>query len=64
MALTAPAAGIATCALLAMLSSEGEVCPSGYWIDGLMGDGARPGPSNPSPVAVAATGLVWATLRI
>jgi hypothetical protein len=49
MALTALAAGLATCALLAMLSSEGEVCPSGYWIDGLMGDRRETQPTEPLP---------------
>ncbi len=49
MALTALGAGLATCALLAMLSGEGEACPSGYWIDGLMGDGAETQPIEPVP---------------
>src|SRR5205823_6424926 len=49
MALTALGAGLATCALLAMLSSEGEVCASGYWIDGLMGDSGETQPSEPLP---------------
>jgi molybdopterin-synthase adenylyltransferase len=47
MALTALGAGLATCALLALLSSEGDVCPSGYWIDGLMGDAAETRPTEP-----------------
>jgi molybdopterin-synthase adenylyltransferase len=47
MALTALGAGLATCALLALLSSEGDVCPSGYWIDGLMGDAAETRPAEP-----------------
>jgi ThiF family len=47
MALTALGGGLATCALLALLSSEGEVCPSGYWIDGLMGDSGEMGPAEP-----------------
>jgi molybdopterin-synthase adenylyltransferase len=47
MALTALGAGLATCALLALLSSEGAVCPSGYWIDGLMGDSGELGPAEP-----------------
>jgi ThiF family len=46
-ALTALGAGLATCALLALLSSEGDVCPSGYWVDGLMGDAADTRPSEP-----------------
>jgi molybdopterin-synthase adenylyltransferase len=47
MALTALGAGLATCALLALLSSEGDVCPSGYWIDGLMGDASETHPREP-----------------
>ena len=47
MALTALGAGLATCALLALLSPEGDVCPSGYWVDGLMGDGAETQPTEP-----------------
>ncbi len=49
MALTALGAGLATSALLALLSSEGEVCPSGYWIDGLMGDSGETQPAEPDP---------------
>jgi len=49
MALTALGAGLATCALLALLSSEGDVCPSGYWVDGLMGDAAETHPLDPIP---------------
>lgn len=48
MALTALGAGLATCALLAMLSSEGNVCPSGYWVDGFMGDSAETQPIEPA----------------
>jgi hypothetical protein len=47
MALTALGAGLATCALLALLSSEGDVCPAGYWVDGLMGDAAETKPTEP-----------------
>lgn len=47
MALTALEAGLATCALLALLSSEGDVCPPGYWVDGLMGDAAETHPQEP-----------------
>jgi hypothetical protein len=47
MALTALGAGLGTCALLAMLSSEGDVCPSGYWVDGLMGDSSEIEPTEP-----------------
>lgn len=49
MALTALGAALASCALLAMLSNEGEVCPSGYWIDGLMGDSGDSRPDEPLP---------------
>ena len=49
MALTALGAGLATCAVLAMLSGEGSVCPSGYWIDGLMGDSGETHPVEPNP---------------
>jgi ThiF family len=48
-ALTAFGAGLTLCALLAMLSSEGDVCPSGYWVDGLMGDAAETDPREPDP---------------
>lgn len=47
-ALTALGAGLATCALLALLSQEGDVCPSGYWIDGLMGDAGETCPVEPT----------------
>ena len=49
VALTTLGAGLAACALLALLSSEGEVCPSGYWVDGLMGDALETRPAEPSP---------------
>lgn len=48
VALTVLGAGLATCALLALLSDEGDVCPSGYIVDGLMGDSIEPGPVEPS----------------
>lgn len=38
IALTVLGSGLATCALLALLSEEGDVVPSGYWVDGFMGD--------------------------
>src|SRR5262249_34683175 len=47
MALTALGAGLATSALLALLSREGDVCPSGYWVDGLMGDSSETQPTEP-----------------
>lgn len=46
-ALTVLASGMASCALLSLLTSEGEVCPSGYLIDGLMGDALEMGPADP-----------------
>jgi molybdopterin/thiamine biosynthesis adenylyltransferase len=49
MALTALGAGLATCALLGLLSSEGDVCPSGYVVDGLMGDSWETQPTDPVP---------------
>jgi hypothetical protein len=49
MALTALGAGLATCALLGLLSSEGDVCPSGYVLDGLMGDCWETQPTEPVP---------------
>lgn len=49
VALTALGSGLATCALLGLISSEGDVCPSGYWVDGLMGDAAETRPVEPSP---------------
>jgi hypothetical protein len=47
IALTALGAGLATCALLSLLTTEGDVCPSGYWVDGLMGDAAETTPVEP-----------------
>jgi molybdopterin-synthase adenylyltransferase len=47
VALTVLGAGLATCALLALLSGEGDVCPSGYIIDGLMGDSIETQPAEP-----------------
>lgn len=49
IALTALGAGLASCALLGLLTSEGEVCPSGYWVDGLMGDSSETHPVDPEP---------------
>lgn len=37
-ALTVLGSGLATSALLALLSEEGEVVPSCYWVDGFLGD--------------------------
>ncbi len=49
MALTTLGAGLATCALLGLLSAEAEVSPSGYWVDGLMGDSVETHPIEPKP---------------
>jgi molybdopterin/thiamine biosynthesis adenylyltransferase len=49
IALTVLGSGLATCALLALLTGEGDVCPSGYIIDGLMGDGLETQPTEPEP---------------
>lgn len=49
IALTVLGSGLATCALLALLTGEGDVCPSGYIIDGLMGDGLETQPTEPDP---------------
>lgn len=38
IALTVLGSGLATCALLAILSDEGEVASDGYWVDGFLGD--------------------------
>ncbi len=46
-ALTVLASGLAAAALLGLLTSEGEACPSGYVVDGLFGDGIELGPSEP-----------------
>ncbi len=49
VALTVLGAGLATCALLGLLSTEGDVCSSGYVVDGLMGDGFETHPTEPDP---------------
>jgi len=47
--LTVLGSGLATSALLALLSEEGEVAPSGYWVDGFFGDSHVSGPDQPRP---------------
>lgn len=47
--LTVLGSGLATSAVLALLSEEGDVCPSGYWVDGFMGDSCLTGPTQPKP---------------
>jgi hypothetical protein len=49
MALTALGVGLATCALLGLLSSEGDECPSRYVMDGLMSDSWETQPTEPVP---------------
>src|SRR5262249_38062163 len=46
-ALTVMGSGLATSALLALLSDEGEAAPSGYWVDAFLGDSAEIGPKIP-----------------
>lgn len=48
VALTVLGAGLATCALLALLSAEGEVAPAGYLVDGFLGESLEAGPTKPS----------------
>ncbi len=38
IALTVLGSGLAACALLAILSDDGEVASDGYWVDGFLGD--------------------------
>jgi molybdopterin/thiamine biosynthesis adenylyltransferase len=47
VALTVLGAGLAACALLTMLSEEGDVAPSGYWVDGFLGDSRELDPREP-----------------
>lgn len=47
VALTVLGSGLTTCALLALLSEEGEVAPSGYWADGFLGDSHETAPKEP-----------------
>jgi hypothetical protein len=49
VALTVLGSGLATSALLALLSEEGEVAPSSYWVDGFLGDSRVSGPDKPKP---------------
>ena len=48
MALTMLGAGLAGCALLGLVSRESEVFPSGYWVDGLVGDSKVTEPTKPN----------------
>lgn len=46
-ALTVLGSSLATCALLALLAEEGDVAPSGYWVDGFLGDAGETNPIEP-----------------
>lgn len=47
VALTVLGSGLTSCALLSLLSEEGEVAPSGYWVDGFFGDSHLTEPTEP-----------------
>ena len=47
VALTVLGAGMATCALLALISDDGDVIASGYWFDGMFGDAREAEPKEP-----------------
>lgn len=47
VALTVLGSGLATCAMLRLLSEEGEVAPYGYWVDGFFGDAGDTEPQSP-----------------
>jgi molybdopterin/thiamine biosynthesis adenylyltransferase len=49
IALTVLGSGLASCALLGLLSEEGSVAANGYWIDGLFGYSGEVGPEQPRP---------------
>jgi len=49
IALTVLGAGLAACRLLSLLTEEGQVASSGYWIDGFLGDGLSMKPDSPLP---------------
>lgn len=48
VALTVLASGMASCALLALISEEGDVAPAGYVFDGLFGDAFETEPKAPN----------------
>jgi hypothetical protein len=48
VALTVLASGMATCALLALISEEGDVAPAGYLFDGFYGDAFETEPKAPN----------------
>ena len=47
IALTVLGSGLATCALLSLLSEDADVAPSGYWFDGFLGDAMITTPEGP-----------------
>lgn len=47
VALTFTGAGLMTCALIALLATEGEVAPAGYIVDGFLGYAQESGPTEP-----------------
>jgi hypothetical protein len=61
-ALTVLASGMATCALIGLLSSEGPVLPSGWILDGLYGDAFETAREDPAPECRCASQLARADL--
>lgn len=57
VALTVLGSGLMTCALLTLLSEEGEAVPSGYWVDGFLGDARETEPKEPVPGCRCRTNL-------
>jgi hypothetical protein len=49
IALTVLGSGMATSALLALLSDDGDIVPSGYVLDGMFGDAFETQPRDPKP---------------
>lgn len=49
VALTVLGSGLATCALLALLSDDAEAAPSSYWVDGFLGDAVQAESAAPVP---------------
>lgn len=56
-ALTVLGSGLATCALIGLLSEEGAVAPSGYLIDGLLGDSFETRPKMPERLCRCRQGI-------
>lgn len=57
VALTALGASLATCALLTLLSPEGDVAPSGFIVDGFLGYAMETKPTAPKPGCICQTKL-------